>query len=190
MRLLPETRRGKAALLGGVVLLVSTAAWALPWDVDMVDAVTLKAYEWHMMTPPEGTVSTNRWHKNYERTSAVGQALTDPYPVNEERIAHGKVLFGIYCAACHGDDGLGGAPVTDNDPAHGKKRYPIPPPHLSGPGAISAMRTDGWIYLVIRNGGAIMPSYSYAMSDEEMWDVVEYIRTLPGAKYTPPPAPQ
>ena len=36
---------------------VSTAAWALPWNVDMVDSDAVKAYEQEMRTLPQGVVA-------------------------------------------------------------------------------------------------------------------------------------
>ena len=42
----------------------------------------------------------------------------------------------------------------------------------------SSAKSEGYLYLTIRNGSAIMPGYSWAMNDEEMWDVVAYLRSL------------
>lgn len=175
-------------LILGALAAFSTAAWAFPWDIDMVDSTFLRAFEWKMLPLPEGTVSTNRYVAQHERNTPEGQALTSPYPSTDATVATGQKMFFSYCAPCHGQDGKGGAEVMRNDPANGIKRFPVPAPVLSGPGAISALRSDGYIYLTIRNGGAIMPAYYYAMEDEEMWAVVAYIRTLDGARFTPPPA--
>lgn len=159
--------------------LFSTAAWAFPWDIDMVDAQFVRAYEWVMMTPPEGVVSRDRYRPQWNRTTPEGQSLRNPFAPDP---AQGKRMFEVYCAACHGERGAGGAPVADHDPAAERFRYQMPPPKLGGPGAVTALRTDGYLYLTVRNGGAIMPSYGSAMSDEEIWAVVAYVRTLPGAQ--------
>jgi hypothetical protein len=47
-------------------------------------------------------------------------------------------------------------------------------------------KTDGYVYLTITNGGQIMPSYGWAMNDQEAWSVVHYLRTLPDATYISP----
>ena len=55
------------------------------------------------------------------------------------------------------------------------------PPSQDHPGiplSGTSMQTEGYLYLTIRNGGAIMPSYYWAMNDAEMWDVVAYLRSL------------
>ncbi len=62
----------------------------------------------------------------------------------------------------------------------------MPPPILSGAGAITGFKSDAYLYLTIRNGGALMPSYSYAMDDDEMWAIVSYIRTLEGGAQAAP----
>lgn len=185
----------KGLVLGG--LLLAGAAWASPWDIDMVDAYMFKAFEWKMRMPPVGVVPRdsmsaprpkadgfyqNAKITNADRTTDAGKALTDPYPVNEATVATGKKMFSTYCQPCHGPEGKGGGPVTHNDPSADIRRFPVPAPMLSGPGAATAHRSDGYIYLTIRNGGAVMPPYAIALTDAERWSVVEYIRTLDGAQ--------
>lgn len=172
---------GALALMG-----LSTAAWAFPWDIDMVDALYKKAYGWKMMTPPEGAVSRNRFSQNHDRTTPEGAALVNPLQSSPETLKQGERMFTVYCAVCHGAQGLGGAEVMRNEPDVGIRRFPVPAPRLSGDAAVSTGRSDGYIYLTIRNGAAIMPGYGQAMSDEEMWSIVSYIRTLDGAQYVPP----
>mgnify|MGYP003950789619 CR=1 FL=1 len=182
---------GKKWVLGAA-LMGSTAAWAFPWDIDMVDAVFLRAYEWKMMALPEGAVSTNRFVATEEQRSMAykympeGMALQNPYPTDEASVANGKRMFEVYCATCHGPEGRGGAEVAKHDPDNGFNRYPMPPPILSGAGAITGFKSDAYLYLTIRNGGALMPSYSYAMDDDEMWAIVSYIRTLEGGAQAAP----
>lgn len=189
--MIPQLKHGLGAAALAAVALLGQSAQAFPWDWDMVDAQFARAYEWTMMTLPEGAVSINRYVPNSDRNTPEGQALVNPLgpkPADAD-LAVGKQMFTVYCQTCHGVDGKGGAPVTLNDPAAGIKRYPIPPPMLSGPGAITAVRSDGYLYLTIRNGGAIMPKYGPSMEDHEIWATVAYMRTLDGAAYVPPAPP-
>ena len=167
-----------------VAAMASTAAFGLPWDIDMADGQAKKAYSRHMGGIPDGVVAQPNvqspvgWTANYDRTSPEGQALTSPYPADDASLETGERMYGIYCTPCHGDgENLG--PVAQPG------RFPGVIP-ISGPAGIAKMRTDGWIYLTIRNGGAVMPYYSWAMDDAEMWSIVQYVRTLPGAEYIPP----
>jgi mono/diheme cytochrome c family protein len=170
-------------------LLASTTAAAFPWDIDMVDAYFVRGYEQAMRVLPEGVVSRDRYVENADRMTPAGQALQNPFPSDEAAIATGERMFSIYCAACHGAEGKGNAPVMQNNPAMGIARYPVPAPMLQGEASIAKTRSDGYIYLTVRNGGAVMPGYSQAMYDHEMWAIVSYIRTLDGSKYIPPAPP-
>jgi mono/diheme cytochrome c family protein len=192
-------RRMKWILVGG--LFAAGLAWASPWDIDMIDSRSMKAYEWRMRPAvPEGSVQRaelrpggpgayqNDYVPQGDRTDPRTDAMTDPYPVNEATVAQGARLFQITCAPCHGVEGKGGGPVTKNDPTAGISRFPVPAPPLSGAGAVPAQRSDGYIYYTIRNGGALMPPYGVSLTDRERWAVVAYLRTLEGNTYTPPAA--
>ena len=163
-------------VLGGI----STAAWAFPWDTDMADAVYKRAYAWAMATLPEDTVSVNHARIKGDRYAPETALMTIP---EDADLVEGKALFDIYCTACHGVDGQGKAPVADNSSG---KRYPIPPPVLSGTGNVTKLRNDGYLFYTVRDGSAIMPGYGYGMMDAEVWDLVAYMRTMDGAAYTAP----
>lgn len=172
--------RASALMAGALALGLSSVAVGMPWDVDMADTQMVKGYEQPMPTLPEGVVaqpnllSPRGFAANYSRMSPEGKALKSPLPNDEATLALGERMFGIYCTPCHGDG------VT-NGPVGEPGRYPGVVP-LAGAAGIAKTRTDGWIYLTIRNGGAIMPYYGWAMSNDEMWSIVHYVRTLPGAQ--------
>ncbi len=168
-------------------LAVSSAAMALPWDTDMADSLHIKGYEQQAEHPADGTVSQDHlltptpFTPNYDRMTPEGQALTSPYPQNTEL---GAKMFGTYCTPCHGDG------VTELGPVGrpGSNRF-NGVLMLAGPTGVAKSRTDGYIYLTARNGGAIMPYFGWAMSDEELWSIVDHIRTLKGGEYIPPAPP-
>jgi mono/diheme cytochrome c family protein len=182
------------SLLGIVVLvflafknysLGTDSQWYL---TDMMDAQSLKPYEAPMAPLPEGVSSRNRYRPNYIRGSAEAMALENPFPSDEAAIADGLWAYDTYCAPCHGAEGVGNGPVTDN--SDGKKRFAMPGSVLAGEAGLARLYADGHLYATIRNGGALMPSYGWAMNDEEIWNVVSYLRSLPGSTQPPPPAPQ
>ena len=178
----------KVALVTFVCVGTSTAAFGLPWDIDMVDGQATKAYSEEMAAPPAGTVAqphdlTPRGPgfapdgtvvPNVERGSPRGEALTNPYA---EDLVKGEEMYATYCTPCHGDGQKLGTVAE-----HGFPAVAI----LSGASGRSKDRTDGWLYLTVRNGGGLMPSYGSAMSDQELWSVVSYLRTLPDSQYVPP----
>jgi hypothetical protein len=54
----------------------------------------------------------------------------------------------------------------------------LPPPDLTF--AQPAQRSDGYLYATIRNGSIVMPAYGDAMSADERWQVVLFLRKLQG----------
>ena len=97
--------------------------------------------------------------------------LRNPVQWTSSSIERGKDRYDIYCAVCHGIEGLGNGPVA--------------------PSLANAVRnltdqrvldqSDGWMYAVIVNGfGALMPAYGARITQEDRWHIVNYVRTLQG----------
>jgi mono/diheme cytochrome c family protein len=188
-------------------LCVAGVAVASPWDIDMIDGVSSKAFEWKMMTPKvEGTVQrpsgvvtrpgVNGTYQNdyvaaIDRNAPETELLTSPFGDTPEQVATGTRLFRVNCAPCHGLEGKGGGPVTENHPDKGQKRFMIPAPHLSGDGSRLNTVSDGFVYSMIRYGGlAAMPAYAVGLTEKERWAVITYMRTLPNAGRPAPKAPE
>lgn len=178
---------GAIGLVGGVYMAFSNYTLGTDrqwWLIDMFDSASIKAYEAPMAPLPDGVVSRNRYVPNSNRYSPEGRALQNPYPVDEAALASGKWGYTTYCAPCHGVDGSGGGPVTDT--TDGKKRFMAPGSALAS--GMTKLYPDGHLYLTLRNGGALMPGYGWAMTDQELWSVVAYLRTLPDSTYIDPAA--
>jgi copper transport protein len=108
----------------------------------------------------------------FYRSPTTEQAeLVNPIPPNEMSIAQGKILFETNCAPCHGETGLGDGPVgiTLNPRPADLTQHAIPGVH-----------PDGQLYLWISDGfpGSVMPKFRTALSDDERWHLVNYMRTL------------
>jgi mono/diheme cytochrome c family protein len=148
------------SLMGGVLV--------LRWTNNMTQTVKVVPGE-QVFAMPTGSVPRRGgelWLPREEREAATKRA--NPVRATPESVATGQKLFGIYCTPCHGSAGKGDGPVTP--------RF-IPPPDLSHP-SIQTQRTDGYIQHVIGTGGAVMPAYGEALSPEERWHVVNFLRTL------------
>jgi mono/diheme cytochrome c family protein len=133
------------------------------WLIDMFDSSMVKAYEAPMASPADGAVS-DRYVQNYNRYLPEANELTAPEGAD---LAQGERMYNTYCAPCHAVEGKGFGPVA-------KRSGTIPGIALGG----SSSKSEGYLYLTIRNGGAVMPAYNWAMDDAEMWDVVAYLRSL------------
>ncbi|MGQ0667809.1 MAG: c-type cytochrome [Nitrospiraceae bacterium] len=98
---------------------------------------------------------------------AVG--LKDLPAVSKERDqVNGREIYVNTCIRCHGIDGKG---------ALGIKLVP-PPADLSSPAVQN--RLDGTLFRRIHEGkpNTAMGAWKHTLSDEEIWDVLAYARTL------------
>lgn len=121
-----------------------------------------------MREPPQGTVPRGTERFMYgDNPDGAGAELSNPMPFNEENLAQGQKYFGIYCAACHGENGDG------KNNLNGK--FPNPPSFHS-----KKVRewSDGRIYHVITMGQNVMPSYAKQVPAEIRWNIIHYLRTL------------
>lgn len=90
---------------------------------------------------------------------------------------NGMVLYENNCASCHGKSGKG------NGPAAVSLR---PPPRNLTDQAYVQTLSDEYLYKVITDGGssvgksALMPAWGTMFNQEEIVDIISYIRTLSG----------
>jgi mono/diheme cytochrome c family protein len=90
-------------------------------------------------------------------------------PVGADSATDGAVNFKTYCEACHGATGLGDGPAgTALDPR---------PANLP---AVAAQVGDDYLFWRISEGkdGTSMVGWMGVLSEEQIWQIVAYIRTL------------
>lgn len=155
----------------------------IPILTDMADSPSFYAQEpssvfpdgKSLQKPPEGALPRN-WpvlDLGPEDAEKSGKVWENPLKkaTEEERnraLARGEFLFQTYCAACHGEDGLGETPVA-------QRGFP-PPPSLLAPRAKGY--PDGRIFHIITFGQGNMPPYATQILPEDRWKIVLYLRTL------------
>ena len=100
----------------------------------------------------------------------VAAKIPNPIRPSEPSVTTGRGLYRVYCVPCHGAEARGG--VTGLVAT----RF-IPTPDLTN-SALQKQRTDGYWHSYIVVGGAVMPAYGEALSSEEAWHVVNYLRSL------------
>ena len=100
----------------------------------------------------------------------VAAKAPNPVRMSEASLAIGREHYTTFCAPCHGAEGKGGVtgPVATKF---------IPPPDLTNP-ELQKQRTDGYWHSYIVVGGAVMPAYGEALSSQEAWHVVNFLRAL------------
>lgn len=147
---------------------------------DMMDQISLKTQDWDPLqngkaagrTPPAGTVAQNQEiYKYWNDPVAAGNNLKNPFSGNKspEVLSLGKTQFGIYCAVCHGNAGMGDGTVAP--------KMALRPPSLMTDKVKNF--PDGRIFHIITAGQGVMGKYSNQIRDpKKRWAIVNYIRSL------------
>ncbi len=117
--------------------------------------------------PPEMEVEVAMWLLRHSVPAAARQQ-NNPLGADAAGAAAGREVFKQNCEICHGYDGSGGTRI-------GSGEYPRPP--VLRP-LITSM-TDGEIFYHIRNGirNTGMPAWN--LPDQQVWQLVLYMRVLP-----------
>ena len=126
------------------------------------------------LLPAEGTVS-REWLPYEFDNSIEGKELArlQPSPLDslnrEENLVKGKELYDVYCAICHGNKGAGQGTLVKREKILGVPSY----------ADVARNITVGSTYHTIYYGLNSMGSYaSQFSSEEEMWQVSEYVMQL------------
>ena len=158
------------------------------WFEQMKEQPAVQALEGvRPLAPPSGTIPLGGIEPRSDlNTSPVpafmpdAMALVNPVKTSPESVARGKQVYDIYCAVCHGVDGMANletTPVAKRLTFRGDQpRQPgegMTPPPLQ---AVPAY-TDGFLFTKIRYGKPQMPGYPQIPA-EDRWHVVNYLRTL------------
>jgi mono/diheme cytochrome c family protein len=101
-----------------------------------------------------------------------GKKDVNPFPATEENIHAGRLNFSNYCMVCHGLDGQKtGVPFAD--------RMLPPVPDLSS-NQVQGF-SDGQLKWIIDNGisPSGMPASKGILNDDEIWQIVVFLRHLP-----------
>jgi mono/diheme cytochrome c family protein len=111
-------------------------------------------------------------HAAGEHHHPEAAAMKNPVKSTPQSIAAGKKLYDTQCATCHGASGKG----------DGKMAASIPDPKPSDLTDASWKHgsSDGEIFTLIRDGskGTGMRGYASRMKPEDIWNVVNYLKTL------------
>ena len=92
----------------------------------------------------------------------------NPVKPSPEGMAKAKKIYTIDCAMCHGENGDG-----KGDMAADLKNVT----DFTKPDAMKD-RTDGELFYIIRNGKGDMPKEDNRAKDDDVWNLVNYIRPM------------
>lgn len=94
--------------------------------------------------------------------------MKNPVENNKASIKAGMDLYMKHCASCHGRTGLG-----DGVRARTLKDFPG-----DFSGSYFQDQTDGEHFYKTKSGRDEMPKYEDKISDEDIWNIVNYMRTF------------
>lgn len=136
----------------------------------LVGSAALSA--WTVGMSAQGSATAAGQHEAGEHHHAEAAAVKNPVKATPESIAAGKKLYDAQCATCHGATGKGDGKMAAS--------LPEPKPSDLADAAWKHGSTDGEIFTVIKDGvkGTGMRGAAARMKPDDMWNVVNYIRTL------------
>ncbi len=143
----------------------------------IIALAALAAGEW-AMTASVSALPAPSWYETwfagkaknwYIRRAARGPLPRAPVP-DASGVAAGETLFSMGCANCHGKDGRSPTNI-------GRSMYPRVPD--LGSAEIQRM-SNREVFWVIKNGIRLsgMPGFGNILSDDEIWQVTDYVRSL------------
>jgi mono/diheme cytochrome c family protein len=111
-------------------------------------------------------------HEATEHTHGDAAKLVNPVKPTDTSIAAGKKIYETQCATCHGPSGKGDGKMAAS--ITGAK-----PSDLTDP-TWKHGSSDGEIFTLIKDGskGTGMRGYGSRLKPNDIWSVVNYIRTL------------
>ena len=97
---------------------------------------------------------------------ARASAKKNPVPADAASIGRGKAVYTAECLTCHGPSGKGDGPQAAQ--------------LETNPGNLTKLQgqSPGALFWKVSEGKKPMPTFSTKLSEQQRWDVVNYIQTL------------
>jgi len=149
--------------LGAVLapLLLTYDIIRIPWINTMYHSPAVGPQEGPRLAAPEAAVPFSG------PRLVAGEPATLPLEATENSLQRGGVLYGVYCAICHG--------YPDGTPGSLRDYFPEVPP-INSQRVQSLSHED--IFVTVTNGLNRMPSLAEQLTIGETWDVANYVLSL------------
>lgn len=103
------------------------------------------------------------------KADADAEGYENTIKPSAESVAAGQKVYAKYCMLCHGEAGDGKGPSSQT--------LTVPPAAFTDKAAMSA-QSDGAMAWKILTGRGPMPSWAPVLQEEEVWNVINYVRTF------------
>lgn len=170
----------------------STPSGSLPLDSDLYDTISRGIHasgmpSWKPLLRQERAdlvAYIKSFSPSFQEEKPGEPVVIPPEPpASADSVKRGAELFkSMNCWSCHGKDGRGHGPSAAT--LLDTKGNPITPFDFTSGKKFKCGETDRDMFRDLITGldGTPMPSFSSAMSDEQRWDVIHYIRTFASFK--------
>jgi len=144
-------------------------AVVIRWNDNMTETPKIVPGE-RVFKMPQGVVPRGGELVIRKEQREIAAKQPNPIKASEASVTIGRERFQIFCVPCHGPEAKGGTtgPVATKF---------IPTPDLTN-ADLQKQRTDGYWHSYIVAGGAVMPAYAEALSSEEAWHLVNFLRSV------------
>jgi mono/diheme cytochrome c family protein len=95
--------------------------------------------------------------------------MANPAPATDANVRAGESIYRHHCAKCHGDAGDGRGEKAGD--------LSVAPTNFTNAQEMKGL-TDGELFWRISVGHRPMPAYKGKLSEEERWQVVDFVRTF------------
>jgi len=182
-----RARGGKGQPLPGMAMIAGRGRVDLRFAVDndgelyiltKSDGMIRKVVGARAATAPSPTANVPPPSSGQNVTGQSAASLKNPAASTPESIAAGKRAYDAFCAACHGNLAQGavkaGITISIIEEQRGKQ-----PPDLTDDQSDHGS-TEGDVFTVIKRGllPTMMPGFDRQISDDDIWSIVNYLRTL------------
>jgi mono/diheme cytochrome c family protein len=163
-----------AAIFALALLVPAPLGWSFPWNKDMVDQPAEKPQKSVAPAPPNSVPTSGRetlpsptTESEIFKAKDAAATVRNPVPATADSVARGAALYRTNCVVCHGERGHGDGPV-------GRKFDPVP---VDLNKDYTQSQADGQLFFTLTRGRVAMPFYRDALSQQERWDVINYVKS-------------
>ncbi len=182
-----RTRGGKGPSLPGMAMISGRGRVDMRFAVDdegeiyiltKSDGMIRKVAAARIVTDPAPVASAQPGGPERSATSQIAPSARNPVAATPESIANGKRVYEANCALCHGSRAQGAVKAGMAISIIEEQRKQQPPDLTDDRWDHGS--SDGDIFAVTRRGvpTTMMPGYDGRIADDEIWSVVNYLRSL------------
>jgi mono/diheme cytochrome c family protein len=149
--------------------LLMVSAMVVRWNDNMTQTARIVPGE-RVFAMPVGAIARGAESVIPKEQRERATKRPNPVKLSAESVELGKQHYQTFCTPCHGPEAKGGVtgPVATKF---------IPTPDLTI-AELQKVRTDGYWHHYIMAGGAVMPAYAEALSSQEAWHIVNFLRSV------------